>query len=367
MKRSIAPRLALALSTILIMSIVGCGSQVSDMRQQPPLYQVDGQAEVALVNIGVSDEVRNEFEDSEQLETWLRNALAPAFDGSSYEIVDRLDEGFSLSFQEVDDSGDTRRVFRAQGPQTVPTAIEEPLLLAMHVVAWSEGSRVGDSGQPRKQANAEVVYSLWSRSGEEIDTRRVNASVSALASERPTLSLQPDWPRWMHESWRNSDDYVPAPPRSDERLSVYAAAVNARAFAFPYGTRPVPFTAPLFDSGEFSEGIALMERGDWAGAYQSFLQVLDDDPDNYEALYNLAIAAEMQGDEETAIQHLQRALEISDRGMIRRHLDDLQLRGQHRVDITETVAASRAAWEQQVADAASADDTTAEDEGLDEQ
>ena len=56
----------------------------------------------------------------------------------------------------------------------------------------------------------------------------------------------------------------------------------------------------LLAGGEQERGLSLYAAGDYAGAAQAFRAALDEDPDNAEIAYNIALALWRAGDAEAA-------------------------------------------------------------------
>ncbi len=437
------------LVTILIFAM-GCGAHVRNAeRPQSPLYEVDEDVEVALVSIEVPDWVKERMPEGEEApEVLLRRVIPTAFDGTSYDVVDRLDEGYSISIdpdsepmivnsvnfvgvvgepyrydannhaqaygvrpitwevvsapsnfeldeetgeifwipesegevsitleasnelgedrinfdvqvREEDDSElrtprspriSNTQEFVAVPPEEIPTSIEEPLVLAAHVVDWDESEFHDDLLGTHRRAETDVVYSVWTRDGEHIDTRRVRLSAVPVAQTSGEIAVVPDWPQWYHDSWRASGDTRPtASQDDDDRIFAHAAEVNAIGFAFPFGTRQARYTSMLYDDDAHAEGVELMDQEDWAGAYDAFLQVVEEDPEDHGAHFNLGVAAELMGDDAQALQHLRRAYEINDRGTFRRHIEIVERREEMRRNITGEVTAAREAFEAQLA------------------
>lgn len=441
---------------------MGCGAHVRNAeRPQAPLYEVDEDVDIALVDIEVPDWVKQRMpEGEEDPEVLLRRVIPTAFDGTSYDVVDRLDEGvsmpidpdtepmiidsvnfvgvvgepyrydannhaqaygvrpitweiisapsnfeldeetgeifwipesegevsitleasnelgedrinFDVQVREEDDSDlrtprspriSNTQKFVGEPPQDVPTSIEEPLLLSAHVVDWDEGEFDDDLLGTHRRAETDVVYSVWTRDGEHIDTRRVQLAAVPVAQTSGEIAVVPDWPQWYHDSWRASGDFRPTASQDDEdRIFAHAAEVNAIGFAFPFGTRQARYTNMLYDDDAHEQGVELMDQEDWAGAYDAFLRVVEEDPEDYGAHFNLGVAAELMGDDAQALKHLRRAYEINDRGTFRRQIEMVERREEMRRNITGEVTTAREAFEAQVAAEEAGDEISEED------
>ena len=441
---------------------MGCGAHVRNAdRPQAPLYEADEDVKVALVSIDVPDWVKQGVpEGEEDPEVLLRRVIPTAFDGTSYDVVDRIDAGYSVSIdpdrepmivdsanfvgvvgepyrfnasnhaqaygarpmtwevisaptnfeldeetgeifwvpesegevsitleasnelgedrinfdvqvREEDDSDlraprspriSNAQEFVAVPPVEVPTSIEEPLVLAVHVVNWTESEFHDDLLGTHRQADTDIAYSVWTRDGEHIDTRRVQLSAVPVGRTSGEIAVVPDWPQWYHDVWSASGDHRPTASQDDaDRIFAHAAEVNAIGFAFPFGTRQARYTSMLYDDDAHAEGNELMGEEDWAGAYDAFLSVVEENPEDHGAHFNLGVAAELMGDDALALKHLRRAYEINDRSTFRRHIEVVERREEVRRNITGEVHAAGEAFEAQLAAEQAAEEELAEE------
>lgn len=358
----------LALTLIVAM---GCGAQVQDMRQQAPLYEIDEDVAVALVSIDIPEWSEVDVDAAESPETLLPRVIPTVFDGSPYQVIDRRGEGFKLAIEpegDVDYDDNERpiisasKAFTATAPADVPTSIEEPLLLGVQVLDWRESEDHAGVGLQRK-VHTDVVYSLWTRDGQKVDTRRVRLDVVPGQNFSGAPMIVPDWPRWMHSAWDGDRHYrPPSATRDEDELFDDAAEVNAMAFAYPYGTREVSYSAPLIDDSELAEGMERMEEKDWAGAYEAFARAVEEHGETDGAHYNMAVAAELQGNDTLALEHFRKAYELNNRGMYQRHMETVERRQDLRINVGEMVAAAEEARQAQIAAEEQASEAEIDDE-----
>ncbi len=342
----------------LMSVVVACGAQVQDKRQQAPIYEVDEDVEVALVSIDIPEWVEVGVSGEDRPEPRLLSALSDVFDKSPYHIVDRMGEGVEVVIgpkmqgdSEVVDATDidAKQAFVAEPVADVPVSIEEPLILGVQVVGWSESDDLEGRSGTRRRAHTDVVYSLWSRDGQEIETRRVRLQLVPGQELSQVPELVPGWPRWLHTAWEHDESYRPQRASHDaEELFGSAAELNATAFAYPYGTHEVPYSAPLVDDSELAEGLDRIDDRDWVGAYEAFARVIEEVGESDGAHFNMGVVAELIGDDALAIEHFRRANELNERGMYRRHLESVELRQGMRVNVGEMVLAAEAARQAQI-------------------
>ena len=246
--------------------------------------------------------------------------------------------------------------FVSEPPLNVPDSIDEPLVLGVHVVNWFDSRVDGGSAGTRRQVTADVVYSLWTRDGNEnIETRRVR--LTALPHQRMSTApaMSPEWNFWLKNNWEQDRNFVPSfAPMAEDELFQSAAEINAKAFAYPYGAREVAYSSALVTDDGTEEGIELMGEEDWAGAYDSFAQALETHGETDGIHYNMGVAAELQGKDELAIEHFRKAVEINSTMMYRQRLDATAQRHELRRDLTGLLEERAAAAERRQREAAAA-------------
>lgn len=201
------------------------------------------------------------------------------------------------------------QAFVALLPSGLPASIAEPLLLGVQVVDWHEGQETVVKSTRRK-AFTDVVYTLWTREGREVETRRVRIEQVPLGSFQNAAKLVPDRPYWMQTSlsrewWRAS-----APLKEDE-LFTSTAQASASAFAHPYGVREILFSAQLDESSPvLKEGIERTKKDDFAGALESFTTAAAADPQLAGAFFNAGVILEVLGRDAEALDQYRKASAI---------------------------------------------------------
>ena len=261
--------------------------------------------------------------------------------------------------------------FAAQGPGEVSTSVPEPLILAVHVHRWDEelvedgSSKDYATMTPTKvrQYNTDIVYSLWTRDGKEVDTRRVRRS-ARLGTGYGELIVSPPFPRWYSDEWILARETRPQPAENDPaKMFYYTALANAKALAYPFFSRTVSHSVTLQEDVGMERGFELMDEGDWAGAREQFQRIADEEAHrigemtSYEskerqrkatALANKGLTAEFQGRDDEAVEFFNRALAVSGgRASIHAHRDRALLRLEDYVDLSTKVNAANEAFHQQ--------------------
>jgi hypothetical protein len=232
------------------------------------------------------------------------------------------------------------QAFAGYLPRAVPAAADAPLLLGVQVVGWTLGSEPF-GGITKPVAITDVVYSLWTREGREIETRRVRlegASVSSFqtrswsgpkAHQRLTLIPPRDyWQRWDDAA----DLAVSHPPLDEKQLFPVTAQANGLAFSFPYTPHQIMFSIELDGSDPaLKPGIELSNQKDYEGAFKAFEQAAKANPGLAGTYYDMGVMREVQGRDEDALRLYGEAIKLNPgEGMYQRALKPLQDRASQR-------------------------------------
>lgn len=115
----------------------------------------------------------------------------------------------------------------------------------------------------------------------------------------------------------------------------------ATKIAYDIAPHAVVEKVGLETGGGCKEGVRLAQRGEWGAAADFWRSLVDSDPDNHAALYNLGVAAEVARDYEKAERYYVAALDIKDKSRYRKALEragrlirdkerlDAQMEGKH--------------------------------------
>ena len=223
------------------------------------------------------------------------------------------------------------QAFAATLPSPVPPSIEAPLLMAIHVVSWT-GSPDAQTMQDRS-ASTDVVYTIWTREGRELETRRVRVDQKPGSNYHNSVHFVPDraWSQKWHETWDSPLGYAPF---DGKEVMAKAASANALSFAYPWTPQNVSFTAQLDESNPaLKPGIELSNKKDYEGAYTAFEAAAQADPKLAGAFYNMGVMREIQGKDEEALELYRQAHGLNPnekQGMYRRQLDNVQKRIEER-------------------------------------
>lgn len=214
------------------------------------------------------------------------------------------------------------QTFAAGEPKNVPASVDAPLIMGAHVVDWSEGQKE-HMGQMVRTVNSDVVYSLWTRDGEHVETRRVRLSLIPGQGTDDAVELVPNRSIWVQRTWdkAKSGSYDQYASQDESELFKTAANVSARAFAFPFADHQVTFSAQLASNDKLKPGLEKMKNEDWKGAYKDFKKVAKNDKNAAGAHYNMGVVRELQGRTKAAIKHYKKAVSIEEKGLYTRQLD----------------------------------------------
>lgn len=423
---------------LIVQSLFGCVTQLSDIRQEQSYFKAPEGTRIALLHIEIPLWVEQSLPEGVYPSTLLVPAIEEALLGSNYRLVDRRNTGFrlpvgpdrepvlltsesliahlgmpyqigpgnrgdafgapplkwsvvsgpqglrideatgevhwipqevgevSITLEVSNSYGSDRHTFRVQvvdddsvemvvrSPRRPaitedqefrgefrfpPDSIAEPLLLMIAVNDWSEAMVPGlMEGTETKQIRADLVFSLWGRHGDHVETRRIGFEfVQNYRFKRPPR-MAPPWPSYLRYNWENDNGYRPIMATSPaNQLFETAADLAARAFFFPYGQRDIHFRSELMKAPGSEEGLELVEQRRWADAYESFQQGMDREGESSGIHFNLGIMAELMGDDNRAIEHYERAVELENRAMFRQRLHVTRFRNEGRRDLSNIV------------------------------
>jgi hypothetical protein len=316
-------RRSLALITIALF-LTGCATQLSQTRQQSPMMQAPDGTSVALISVTTAPESTAEAPEGATATETVKSALQRAFERSPYSVVDRTSTAFEMSFNRVSDASEEPAPWETDGPTNLPPSIDAPLVMSAHVVEWTQTTE-GDTSMVK----TDVVYTLWTRDGREVDTRRVPLTVRPGDTFADAPTMVPPRGAWMNDGWKSATkgSRLMKAPKDSAQLFEAAATVSAQAFAFPYGRHEMTYKVELATGdSSLKDGVDMMKAGDWKKAYASFEKALEANPKLAGAHYNMGVIREIQGRTEDAVSHFEKAAEIGDEEMYDKRLKAAQMR-----------------------------------------
>jgi len=326
----------------------GCVAQVRTVRRQAPMIALGSGGHVALASVEVPkwvlDRAPAEYGHPSAM---LVPALQRAFDGLGVNLVDRRDLGWSMTIgprsldtgalMVVDPKAapldEPEQVFIASPPAHLPLGMIEPLILGVQVIGWTfRKETVGQS--IRMRAETDLVYSLWTRDGREVETRRVRLAMVPSAGWKDAPHFVPARSHWW--SWSNSKTYwmKRAGLREDQTFGE-AVSANAQAYFFPFHPAEFHFGRQLDDSDEaLKPGIELIKQDKVEEAFASWDEAARERPQLAGAFYNMGIAMEIQGHDDEAIALFRKALKAKpNTGLYSRELEAVESRQRARIEV----------------------------------
>lgn len=321
-----------AVGLVAMLVAAGCASPERHTRQQAPLYELNDEVAVALVQISEMDGVSAGEGGPEVI--W--DALQGALEGTQMTLVDRRGGPEVVAFSANEDD---RRV-AAELAEVLPVEVEEPLVLAVAVAGWEVRTADPTAGQNREEVRADLVYALLASDGEALEVRRVQTTVVPRSGRYDAVEVFPGWPRWLHESWEQQHP-TRAQSLEREEARAYGIRLSARAFAHAFAWHQVDYEVLLYDEGDLAAGVQLLQQGDRQGATQHFEQLVEGDPQNASALFNLGVMLELEGLDRRALEILQQSYALDPRGRTMRHIEAIERRLELRTDLRTTIESSR--------------------------
>ena len=320
-------RRSLALITLALF-VTGCATQLSQTRQQPPMMQAPDGTNVALISVTSAPEATAEAPDDAAATQTVKSALERAFENSPYSLVDKTSTAFEMSFNQVSDSSQDPAPWETDGPTNLPPSIDAPLVMSAHVVEWTKTTESAD-GSETSVVKTDVVYTMWTRNGQEIETRRVALAVRPGDTFATVPTMVPPRGAWMDDGWKSATkgSRLMKAPKDPAQLFEAAAAVSTQAFAFPYGRHQMAYKVELATGdSSLKDGVDMMKAGDWKNAYASFEKALEANPNLAGAHYNMGVIREIQGRTEDAVTHFEKAAELGDEAMYNKRLKAAKMR-----------------------------------------
>jgi hypothetical protein len=189
------------------------------------------------------------------------------------------------------------QVFASKPPAAGPS---EPLWLGATVIGWSTGSQAMPGGSARPTFTADVVYTVWTRGGREVETRRVQVNGIPAAPFTERVTLLPKRTFWASPT-EDSDLRSRYASLDEAKLPVETAQVSADVFAYTYGEHQRWFSAQLDETSPLLKpGIELSNKDDFEGAYRSFAEVAAANPQLAGAFFNQGVMCEVLGRDQEA-------------------------------------------------------------------
>jgi hypothetical protein len=307
----------------------GCAAYTRTSRTQQPFYQVDRPVEIALVSVQaprwVMERAPSDFSNMRGI---VAGALTSAFAGTQFTVVDKVDLGYTMAVGpkapetqkiwifEVQEEPTMARdqLYVAEAPVGLPMGVKQDLVLGVYVADWRmTKTNVGTDKKPqyKDSASVDLVYSLWTRQGKEVETRRVRTGLSPQGWVKDATSILPDREHAM--SFHTSKDlWGKMAPMNRDELFRTAVTSNSFAFAFPYGSHEMFMTAQWDDTNDLVKpAVELAEKERFDDAYAAWKALADANPTLAPAVFNMGVVHEIKGQDLEALQLYEKAKELN--------------------------------------------------------
>lgn len=325
--------------TILLVALVltsGCGASTMAKVNVPAIWTAPANTKIALISVDADKKVVERApSDFSNFRAMLHSALVTAF-GGHIDIVDRTDLGFKQLIAPVQKEGkklwifteDTApvlpadQIWGAQAPTGLPSGVVEPLTLAIKVLGWTMNNQEVGTGKLAKMvpvAHLDLVYTLWTKSGKEVETVRVVSSVDGEynGAEARSLPARP---------WGLTAHYKGEIGASGDREKNFRAAVGntAKWYSWPMVPHEINYQAVWHAADDRDkEAIKLANAGKWEEAYLMWKAVADANPKAAPAIYNMGQVRYVQGNTAEALDLFTRACAIEDKSLYCQYRDSL--------------------------------------------
>lgn len=313
--------------TLLAMVVPACGSSTWATIHEKPFWRIPDHTKVALVTVDVGKKVaERQPSDFSNAKAILLGALTASL-GGKFEIVDKTDLGFKQTIAPIqkeakklwiftEDAAPTLpadQVWGAEAPKGLPNGVVEPLTLAVKVLAWTLNNEEIPDGKTTKSvptARLDLVYSLWTKSGTEVETVRVLSTANSELSGTSVRSLP-------ERSFQLVGNFRPQDGFTGDREKVFRAAVANAAtwYTWPMLEHEVRHRADwIVNDDRDKAAIKLADEGKWQEAFAAWKTIADADSKAWGAVYNMAEVSRVLGNEEDALAFYTKACAIEDNG-----------------------------------------------------
>lgn len=348
-----------------------CGFTTVYVRHsQPPFIEAAQEMKIALVLVDVPEQVREITPQGfHEIRGVLLRALQAAFAGTRFTVVDRPASAVEARFEELPfaprESPGACDPFAAAYKaelRSVGAPVAEPLLLAVKVIDWAmrvkgRESSAGEQsinvaghasiGDPfgaalsligtkqRVAASVDLVYTLWTRSGQHVETRRVHLAPEPRYHLGLVTRVSPE--RRCVNGWDDALDPRLKARAPQDMGALFEAAVNtnALAFAWLYGPREVNGRHQWDESEKRAAAeIERIRTGKVDEALRGWERILAREPGAAPALFNSANVLGMKGQHREALRRFERALKLDSSKRLYRYAVDKQ---RQRVELQRTL------------------------------
>jgi tetratricopeptide (TPR) repeat protein len=293
-----------------------CGAKVKAHRIAPAKFNIAGIRVLAVADFesdysnwrmagpSISDMVKDEIEESEFYSKVVRSPEMPLSPSNA----------------------DLTRIERKYGASGVLTGAVRRARVDVHRDFRKEQTEVRTGrykyetyweGGQQKKRRVEIVE----KETELIPVLRKRAELKVeVALVDVATGLHLDGGSYRESDSKSEEGYrIDSMISDSEMIRGLARKVSSRV---AHDTAPHPVTEKigLESGGGCKDGVKLAQKGEGDAAVDSWKSLVDSDPDNHAALYNLGVAAEVAKDYAVAERYYMGALDIKDKGRYRKAL-----------------------------------------------
>lgn len=309
--------LPLLIIPVLALCLWGCGAKVKAHRMAPAKFNIAGIKVLAVADFesdysnwrmagpSISDMVKHEIEKSDFYSKVVRATEMPLSPSNA----------------------DLSRLERKEGASGVLTGAVRRARVNSYRDFRKEQTEVRTgryryetywTGSQHKKRRVEIVE----KKTELIPVVRKSAELRVeVALVDVATGLRLDGGSYRERDSESEEGYRIDSMISDSDMMRGLAQKVSSRIAHDASPHPVTDTIGLETGGGCKEGVKLAQKGEWDAAVDSWKSLVDSDPDNHAALYNLGVAAEVAKDYARAERYYMAALDIKDKGRYRKALE----------------------------------------------
>ncbi len=313
-------------AVLAVFAMTNCATYIDVQRDQRAIYEVNTEKPgIGLLDVNVPDDVLarapNDFSNMTGL---IAKSLRDYVDArGNFVAVDYTHLGFHPKWERAMSGVVNAPVFKVNSLQGVPAGAQTPLVTVVRVVDWRTTTETVNN-QVKDVAHVQLIFSTWTKEGQEVSTEMVDALARAGESMMFLKAGEQALVTWYEKSDGRTKLQTNPTKRDQLFFQVMHEAVNLHLY--PYFAHKVGDRLVLVDDEPYKAGVQAALRGSFDEAEGLFKATFEKDPKAHGGMYNAAMMRLIKGDDAAAAALLQQALAVEDKFLYRGMLSDITTR-----------------------------------------
>jgi len=322
------------LLAVALALVSGCATYVDVQREQKTIFTVQADRPgVGLLDVSVPDDILarapNDFGNMTGLIAKVTRDYCDEHGG--FNAVDYTQLGFHPRWERSNDARLNAPPMRVPSMEGVPAGVQTPLVTVARVIDWRTYNETFNN-KTVDVAHVQLVLSTWTREGREVHTEQVDALARAGDQFLHLKAGDDHLVVWYQKSDGRGPFYRQPEKRTELFMNALREAIGVHYY--PYFPHKVQERLVLADDEPLKAGNQAAMRGAWDEAKAAWKEVADKNPKADGALYNMAMAELVQGNDAQAHALLKQAYEINDKMLYGGMLENIGARMGMRKSIT---------------------------------